>query len=84
VPLTLVVSEPIETKGMTMKQADALTAALQERIEGLYYEHSWLERPPGSGQRTIAAAEPGGIVAGQRKFEAVTIQPDRSEEAGKR
>jgi 1-acyl-sn-glycerol-3-phosphate acyltransferase len=45
VPVTLAVSEPIQTKGMTMKQADTLTRALQERIEGLYYEHSWLERP---------------------------------------
>jgi 1-acyl-sn-glycerol-3-phosphate acyltransferase len=45
VPVTLAVSEPIETKGMTMKQADRLTVLLQQRIEELYYEHSWLERP---------------------------------------
>lgn len=49
VPVTLVVSEPIETKGMTMKQADALTATLQRRIEELYYKHSWLERPQTAG-----------------------------------
>jgi len=45
VPVTLVVDEPIETRGLTMKQVDAVTATLQERISGLYYEHSWRKRP---------------------------------------
>lgn len=45
VPVTLVVDEPLETRGLTMKQVDEVTAALQERISGLYYEHSWRKRP---------------------------------------
>ncbi|MGA7522520.1 MAG: lysophospholipid acyltransferase family protein [Acidobacteriaceae bacterium] len=45
VPVTLVVGEPMETKGLTMKQVDAVTAELEERIAALYYEHSWRKRP---------------------------------------
>lgn len=45
VPVMLVVDEPLETKGLTMKQVDEVTAALRERISGLYYEHSWRKRP---------------------------------------
>ena len=45
VPVTLVVDEPLETRGLKMKEVDAITAALQERISGLYYEHSWRKRP---------------------------------------
>lgn len=52
VPVTLVVGEPLETRGMTMRQVDELTSVLRQRIGELYYEHSWLERPQ-------AAAEPG-------------------------
>lgn len=81
VPVTLVVSEPIETRGMTMKQADALTATLQQRIEGLYYKHSWLKRPP-NPEQTPGAAD------GRRQMEAATTpqaSPTHvSEEAGKR
>ncbi len=43
--VTLAVGEPIETRGMTMKQVEELTGLLEERIAELYYEHSWLERP---------------------------------------
>lgn len=44
VPVTLVVGDPLETKGLTMKQVDTVTAELEERIAGLYYEHSWRKR----------------------------------------
>lgn len=83
VPITLAVSEPISTKGMTMKQADALTATLQERIEGLYYEHSWLKRPSHEG-RPVAGS------GGRRveHSETTTVQSSEilhtSEETGKR
>lgn len=45
VPVTLAVGEPIDTRGMSMKQVDELTALLFDRIAELYYEHSWLPRP---------------------------------------
>ena len=45
VPVMLIVGEPIATTGMTMKQVDAVTAQLEERIASLYYEHSWRKRP---------------------------------------
>ncbi|HEY6448154.1 MAG TPA: lysophospholipid acyltransferase family protein [Acidobacteriaceae bacterium] len=76
VPVTLAVCEPIETKGMTMKQADALTRALQERIERLYYEHSWLKKP-----------EPGSVTRARDMLDTATaarLRPTNlSEEAGK-
>jgi 1-acyl-sn-glycerol-3-phosphate acyltransferase len=75
VPVTLVVSRPIETKGMTMKQADRLTGLLQRQMEELYYEHSWLERPhrsPGN-----AAPHPQETA----EFEAGTVVGDRPQEA---
>jgi len=72
VPVTLVVSEPIETQGMTMKQADTLTATLQRLIESLYYEHSWLKRPPMESQGVEATTT------------AQRTPTDVSEEAGKR
>jgi 1-acyl-sn-glycerol-3-phosphate acyltransferase len=92
VPVTLAVSEPIETRGMTMKHADALTAALQHRIEGLYYEHSWLKRPAGAH----AAAHPPEMnppAVRPASAQCATIEAapsaehlptDFSEEAGKR
>jgi 1-acyl-sn-glycerol-3-phosphate acyltransferase len=92
VPVTLVVSEPIETKGMTMKQADALTAQLQERIEGLYYEHSWLKRPdrtPEGAAPQTASREPGSASTGRRDtMEVMAAGPQQrsagiSQEAGK-
>lgn len=58
VPVTLAVGEPIETRGMTMKQVDELTALLHERIAALYYEHSWLPRPHLAGAPG-ASAESG-------------------------
>jgi 1-acyl-sn-glycerol-3-phosphate acyltransferase len=82
VPVTLVVSEPIETKGMTMKQADRLTGLLQRRMEELYYEHSWLERPE------QPPPPPAGVNAAQNaqetaEFEARMGAGDMSEEARK-
>jgi len=60
VPVTLVVGEPIETSGRTMKQTDELTAQLEEQIARMYYEHSWRKRPeteaPAPGQ-TIGTAK---------------------------
>jgi 1-acyl-sn-glycerol-3-phosphate acyltransferase len=50
VPVTLAVGEAIETRGMTMRQVDELTALLHERIAALYYEHSWLPRPQFAGE----------------------------------
>jgi 1-acyl-sn-glycerol-3-phosphate acyltransferase len=53
VPVTLVVGEAIETRGMTMKQVEELTDLLHDRIAALYYEHSWLPWPQFAG-------DPGG------------------------
>jgi 1-acyl-sn-glycerol-3-phosphate acyltransferase len=83
VPVTLVVSEPIETRGMTMKQSDRLTGLLQQRIEELYYEHSWLERP----EQTLRP--PDGVIGAQivqdaTDFPARTVVGDLTEEARKR
>jgi 1-acyl-sn-glycerol-3-phosphate acyltransferase len=82
VPVMLVVSEPIATRGMTMKQADRLTALLQQRIEELYYEHSWLERP-----EQPAPAPPGANAAQNvqetAEFEARIGVGDLSQEARK-
>jgi 1-acyl-sn-glycerol-3-phosphate acyltransferase len=83
VPVTLVVSEPIQTRGLAMKQADRLTGLLQQRIEELYYEHSWLKRPPQTPQ------PPSGANAAQStqetaEFEARVSVGDLSEEARKR
>lgn len=50
VPVTLAVGEPIETRGMTMRQVEELTDLLHERIAELYYEHSWLAKPQFSGE----------------------------------
>lgn len=77
VPVTLVVGEPMETKGLTMKQVDAVTAELEERIAGLYYEHSWRKRPA-----MADAAERSHLGAGLAEL-TVAPEPanDRSEGA---
>jgi 1-acyl-sn-glycerol-3-phosphate acyltransferase len=54
VPVTLVVGEEIETRGMTMKQVNELTELLEERVAALYYEHSWRKKaevPSGTPER---------------------------------
>jgi len=83
VPVTLVVSEPIPTQGMTMKQADAVTATLQQRIEGLYYEHSWLQRPATTG---LAPGHPALPRRETPDAAAATqhLTTDLSEETGQR
>jgi 1-acyl-sn-glycerol-3-phosphate acyltransferase len=45
VPITLVVGEPIETEGYTIRQVDELTTRLSQAICQLYYSHSYLEAP---------------------------------------
>ncbi len=45
VPVTLAVDAAIDTKGLTMKDVDDVTAKLQKRISALYYEHSWRKKP---------------------------------------
>jgi len=77
VPVTLVVGEPLETKGLTMKQVDEVTAVLEERIGALYYEHSWRKRPAG-------AAAPGRNHEGAELAELTVsrdLANDRSEGA---
>lgn len=69
VPVTLVVGEPIETTGMTMKQVNELTALLEERIAALYDEHSW-----GKSSEPRPAAAAGGSDVGH--LEAVSIARD--------
>lgn len=60
VPVTLAVGEPIETRGLTMRQVDELTQTLRERIAALYYEHSWLPRPASAAApETSTSASPG-------------------------
>jgi 1-acyl-sn-glycerol-3-phosphate acyltransferase len=55
--LTLSVGEPISTKGMTLRQADALTARLRDAIESLREER---EAVAGEPLRTEeSAAQPG-------------------------
>ncbi|HEY9138641.1 MAG TPA: 1-acyl-sn-glycerol-3-phosphate acyltransferase, partial [Terriglobus sp.] len=44
-PLMVVVCEPIETTGMTTKDAEALTQRLMDSIAAEYYRHSQLVRP---------------------------------------
>jgi 1-acyl-sn-glycerol-3-phosphate acyltransferase len=46
VPVTLAVGNPIQTKGLTAREVDTLTATLHRRIADLYYMHSWREAPP--------------------------------------
>lgn len=70
VPVTLSVGEPLITKGLTMKQLDDVTARLEERIAGLYYEHSWLTRPE------TPAVEPVGVaVAASQSTPQETERP---------
>jgi 1-acyl-sn-glycerol-3-phosphate acyltransferase len=72
VPVTLVVGEEIETRGMTMKQVNELTARLEERGSALYYEHSWRKKADGA-----AAIQERGAAAGN--LESVTISRDLHE-----
>jgi 1-acyl-sn-glycerol-3-phosphate acyltransferase len=66
VPVTLVMGDEIETRGMTMKQVDDLTALLEERVSALYYEHSWRKRADGASATQERSAGIGNL-------ESVTI-----------
>jgi 1-acyl-sn-glycerol-3-phosphate acyltransferase len=71
VPVTLVVGEEIETRGMTTKQINELTTLLEERVAALYYEHSWRKKAEAQG----ATPEHNGGVG----MEPVTISRDLEE-----
>jgi 1-acyl-sn-glycerol-3-phosphate acyltransferase len=45
VPVILVVGEPIETAGYSIRQTDELTERVRDTIGRLYYEHSYLKAP---------------------------------------
>jgi 1-acyl-sn-glycerol-3-phosphate acyltransferase len=79
VPVTLAVGEEIQTRGMTMKQVNELTALLEERVAALYYEHSWRKKA-----EALAATPPGTAEVGN--LETVTISRDlrETEEARRR
>ena len=72
VPVTLAVGEEIETRGMTMKQVNELTTLLEERVSGLYYEHSWRKK----AEVESATAGTSGPVG---NLEPVTISRDMEE-----
>jgi 1-acyl-sn-glycerol-3-phosphate acyltransferase len=55
-PLKLVVGEPIQTTGLTTKDADAVTRQLFDAISALYYEHSSLTRPVQTPEETTSSA----------------------------
>jgi 1-acyl-sn-glycerol-3-phosphate acyltransferase len=57
VPVTLVVGEPIETAGCTMKQLDEVTARLANEIARMYYDHSYLEKPAQQGTEAAPKSE---------------------------
>lgn len=56
VPVTLVIGEPIQTAGRSIKDIDAITRQLMDAIADLYYQHSYLSRPP---QDSTASLESG-------------------------
>jgi 1-acyl-sn-glycerol-3-phosphate acyltransferase len=45
VPVVLAVGEPIETSSYSLRQVDALTRLLGQKIAELYYRHSYLAEP---------------------------------------
>jgi 1-acyl-sn-glycerol-3-phosphate acyltransferase len=45
VPVTLIVGEPIETTGYSIRQIDELTERVRAAISHMYYEHSYLKPP---------------------------------------
>ena len=59
VPLTLVVGDPIETKGYGMRQIDKFTERVSEEICRLYYAHSYLEQPAELELEAITLASSG-------------------------
>jgi 1-acyl-sn-glycerol-3-phosphate acyltransferase len=69
VPVILTVGEPVETKGLTMRQVDQVTTRLEEQIAALYYEHSWRKK-----SEAPAVAPGSGSDVGE--LEAVTMTRD--------
>jgi 1-acyl-sn-glycerol-3-phosphate acyltransferase len=62
VPVTLVVGEPIETAGCTMKQVNEITARLAGEIARMYYEHSYLRQSaPAQSVFGAALTEPAAV-----------------------
>jgi 1-acyl-sn-glycerol-3-phosphate acyltransferase len=58
VPVTLVVGEPIDTSGYTMKQVNELTERLYAAIAGLYYAHTYLPQPVVESPALLEASGP--------------------------
>lgn len=44
-PVTLIVGEPIETAGLSIREVDSLTNRVRDSISRMYYEHSYLKPP---------------------------------------
>ncbi|MGA7350376.1 MAG: lysophospholipid acyltransferase family protein [Acidobacteriaceae bacterium] len=85
-PVRLAVGEAIETRGMTMRQVEELTARLEEAVGALYYEHSWRKRPveakamPENGVAVRSAAPHNGVSdADVGSLEEGTISRDQHE-----
>ncbi len=77
VPVTLAVGEPIDTRGLTMRQVDELTQTLRERVAALYYEHSWLSRPASAaspGTTDPANSAPSGDAAQSVQRDGVKLE----------
>lgn len=55
VPVALVIGEPIQTTGCTMKDVDTLTQQLMDAIASLYYSHSYLSRPEENSEAALEA-----------------------------
>lgn len=58
VPVTLVVGEPIESAGYSIRQTEELTERVRETISRLYYEHSYLKQRSSTGLKTGVIEEP--------------------------
>jgi 1-acyl-sn-glycerol-3-phosphate acyltransferase len=55
VPVALVIGEPIQTTGCTLKDLDTLTQQLMDAIASLYYSHSYLSRPEENSEAALEA-----------------------------
>jgi 1-acyl-sn-glycerol-3-phosphate acyltransferase len=61
-PIDIVVGEPIETKGYSMREIDDLTRTVREAIARLYYDRSYLTEPP-KPALPATASEPAAALA---------------------
>ena len=55
VPVVLAVGEPIETASYSLRDVDALTRLLRQKITALYYQSSYLEEPAGASLEGVSA-----------------------------